>query len=426
MFEPKRKEDILTSYESAKTAYAALGVDTDAALAVLANTPVSLHCWQGDDVQGFEVHDDAVSGGGIMATGNYPGAARTPGQLRADAEKAMSLIPGKLRFSLHAIYAETDGKVVERDQLGPEHFTRWMEWSKARGIPLDFNPTFFAHPLANDGYTLSHADEAVRGFWVRHDIACRRIAEAMGRNQGGPCVINHWIPDGAKDQPVDRWGPRQRLTASLDEMLGAPVDTAYCKDAVECKLFGIGSEDYVVGSHEFYMGYAFTHDHVMICLDTGHFHPTETIHDKLSSILSFKNEILLHVSRGIRWDSDHVVIYNEDLRNIFQQLVRGNALGRANVALDFFDASINRVGAWVVGTRATKKAILDALLEPTELLRKMENCGDMASKMALLEEAKGLPMTAVWDRFCLENDAPVGLAWVNEMQNYDRDVIRKR
>jgi len=425
MFKQPTKAVIQCRYEAARRQYRDLGVDTDAALSRLQGVPISLHCWQGDDVRGFEVHDEAVAGGGIMATGNYPGAARTPDQLRADAEKAFALIPGKLRFNLHAIYAETGGKVVERDQLRPQHFAKWMDWAVARGICLDFNPTFFAHPKANDGYTLSHADEPIRSFWVRHAIACRRIAEAMGRKQKAPCIINHWIPDGAKDQPVDRWAPRRRLLQSLEEMFAAKVDTTYCQDAVESKLFGIGSEDYVVGSHEFYLGYALTHPQ-MLCLDMGHFHPTETIHDKISSVLTFKKDLLLHVSRGIRWDSDHVVILNDDIRCLFQQIVRGDAVERVNVALDFFDASINRIGAWVVGTRAVQKGILNALLEPVSLLMDMESSGDMASKLALLEELKTFPLGAVWDLYCLERGVPVGPAWIAEMQAYDRDVIRKR
>ncbi|MBN2449187.1 MAG: L-rhamnose isomerase [Lentisphaeria bacterium] len=425
MFQTRTREAIETQYQAAKAGYAALGVDTDAALDTLAATPISLHCWQGDDVRGFEVHEEAVGGGGIMATGNYPGPALTPAQLRADAEKAFSLIPGALRFNLHAIYAETGGKAVERDRLGPEHFQAWMAWSTSRGICLDFNPTFFAHPLANDGYTLSHPDPDVRAFWVRHAIACRRIAEAMGRNQKGPCYLNHWIPDGAKDQPIDRWSPRRHLLESLDAMMAADVDTAYCRDAVESKLFGIGSEDYVVGSHEFYLAYVMTHD-PMLCLDMGHFHPTETIHDKISSVLTFQKELLLHVSRGIRWDSDHVVILNDDIRCLFQQIVRGKALERTHVALDFFDASINRIGAWVVGTRAAQKGILLALLEPTDLLADLESSGRAAAKLALLEELKTFPAGAVWDMFCLQQDVPVGTAWIDAMQDYDRDVIRRR
>ncbi|NOY82888.1 MAG: L-rhamnose isomerase [Kiritimatiellaeota bacterium] len=424
-FREKDRRAVEAAYEAAKAQYTSLGVDADAALAVLAETPISVHCWQGDDVGGFEVQEEAVDGGGIMATGDFPGRARNADELRADASKAFSLIPGKLRFNLHAIYAETDGERVERDRLGPEHFRRWIDWGKANGVALDFNPTFFAHPLANSGYTLSSADENVRSFWVRHGIACRRIAEVMGRAQGGPCVINHWIPDGAKDQPTDRWGPRQRLMKSLDEMLAVPLDTAFCKDAVESKLFGIGSEDYVVGSHEFYLSYALRRG-VVLCLDMGHFHPTETIHDKLSAVLTFQDEILLHVSRGIRWDSDHVVVFNDDVRNVFLELVRGNALARTNIALDFFDASINRIGAWVIGTRSVLKALLYALLEPTERLRNMEADGDLAGKLALLEETKTLPFGAVWDMHCLNRGLPVGPAWLNEMYAYERDVLGTR
>ena len=425
MFTELSQDVIERNYEQAKNQYKMLGVDADAALAKLATTPISLHCWQGDDVQGFEVHEEAVSGGGIMATGNYPGAARNGDELRKDAEKAISLIPGTLRFSLHAIYAETDGVSVERDQLTPEHFSKWIDWSKRTGVKLDFNPTFFAHPMAESGYTLSSADEEVRQFWVRHGIASRRIAEAMGRAQGGPCAINHWIPDGAKDHPTDRWGPRQRLVQSLDQMLAADVDTAFCNDAVECKLFGIGSEDYVVGSHEFYLSYAVKHG-TMLCLDMGHFHPTETIHDKLSAIMTFQDELLLHVSRGIRWDSDHVVILNDDLRNLFIEMVRGNVLNRVNIALDFFDASINRIGAWAIGTRCAFKALLYALLEPTSMLQELEAGGDGAAKLALLEELKTMPFGAVWDMACLNGGAPVGTAWIREMQAYDAQVRAER
>ena len=426
MFAERTREQVDQAYDLARQQYALLGVDTDVALDTLRSVPISLHCWQGDDVSGFEVHEGGVDSGGLMATGNYPGAARTPDELRSDAAKAFSLIPGTLRFNLHAIYAETEGESVERDQLGPEHFAKWMDWAKANGVCLDFNPTFFAHPLAASGYTLSHADEAVRSFWVRHAIVCRKIAEAMGRAQGSPCVINHWIPDGAKDHPTDRWGPRRRLTQSLDEMMAAPVDTAFCKDAVESKLFGIGSEDYVVGSHEYYLAYAVKRDDVMICFDMGHYHPTEKIHDKLSAILLFEHEMLLHISRGIRWDSDHVVVLNDDVRNVFHELVRGNALGRTHVALDFFDASINRIGAWVIGTRASQKALLCALLEPTETVQSMESADNLAGKLALLEELKGMPFGAVWDAYCQAEGVPVGPAWLNEMERYDRDVIRKR
>jgi len=425
MFAQPTAEDVRRNYELARARYATLGVATDEKLARLADVAVSLHCWQGDDVAGFEVQEGGVDGGGIMATGNYPGAARDGHELRADATKAFSLIPGQLRFNLHAIYAETEGKRVERDQLTADHFRKWMDWAKATGVKLDFNSTFFAHPMANSGYTLSSADESVRQFWVRHAVACRRIGEAMGRAQGAPCCVNHWLPDGAKDHPTDRWGPRRRLVRSLDEMLSAPVDRQFCTDSVESKLFGIGSEDYVVGSHEFYLGYALTHD-VSPCLDMGHFHPTETIHDKLSAILTFADHLVLHVSRGIRWDSDHVVILNDDVKNVFHELVRGDALSRTSVALDFFDASMNRIGAWVIGTRCVVKAVLYALLEPTDRLRQMDGDGDLAGKLALLEEMKTMPFGAVWDMYCLRHDVPVGAAWINEMHQYDAEVVRKR
>ncbi len=301
-----------------------------------------------------------------------------------------------------------------------------MNWAKKLGIALDFNPTYFAHPLANTGYTLSSADEKTRKFWIRHGIACRKIAEAMGKAQNGPCFINHWIPDGAKDQPADRLAPRQRLVESYDEIFAADVSHEYCKDAVECKLFGIGSEDYVVGSHEFYMGYVMNRQNVMLTFDMGHFHPTETIHDKISSISLFRKELLVHVSRGVRWDSDHVVIFNEDLRNLFQELVRTDMLKHTAVALDFFDGSINRIGAWVVGTRAAQRAMLCALLEPSQMLRDFENAGDGAMKLALLEELKAMPWEAVYDEFCVRNNCEVGSAVINTLIDIDRNVIRKR
>ncbi len=413
------------AYELARQRYATLGVDTEEILEQLGRVAISLHCWQGDDVKGFELTEEATTGGGIMATGNFPGAARNGDELRADAEKAFSLIPGKLRFNLHAIYAETDGRVVARDELKPEHFGKWMQWARKTGIALDFNPTYFAHPMANSGYTLSSGDEAVRQFWIRHGIACRKIAAEMGRAQGSACVINHWIPDGAKDTPADRWSPRRRLMDSLDTILNSEIDSAFAKDAVECKLFGIGSEDYVVGSHEFYMGYGLTRK-PLICLDMGHFHPTETIHDKLSSILTFKDEVLLHVSRPIRWDSDHIVLFNDDVKNVFHELVRGEALSRANIALDFFDASVNRVGAWVIGTRAAFKAILYALLEPTRQIQEMETRGNLAGKLAMLEEMKGMPFGAVWDMHCLRCGVPVGADWLTAMHDYEKTVLLKR
>lgn len=425
MFETRTVEQIETSYEDAKQIYSKIGVDTDAALKKLAETPISLHCWQGDDVKGFETFDEATAGGGIMATGNYPGPATNADMLRKDAEKALSLIPGKKRFNLHAIYAETGGKAVSRDQLAPEHFAKWMQWSKENNIPLDFNPTFFAHSMADDNYTLSNKNDEIRNYWIRHAKACRKIAEEFGKNQGNPAIVNHWVPDGAKDQPIDRLGPRKRLKDSLDEIFSEKISKEYCLDALECKLFGLGSEDYVVGSHEFYLSYALTSE-LMLCLDMGHFHPTETIDDKLSAILLFKDELLLHVSRGIRWDSDHVVIFNDDLRNLFQQIIRCDALSKFHIALDFFDASINRIGAWVVGTRATQKALLFALLEPTQMLRDFENNSDGAMKLALLEELKLYPAGAVWDKYCLQQKVPAAASWINELIEYDRNVTRKR
>lgn len=426
MFQSFGKEQIEREYAAAKELYKSIGVDTDKALDTLANVAISLHCWQGDDVKGFEVHDTDVAGGGIMAIGNYPGPAINADMLRADAEKAFSLIPGKKRFNLHAIYAETDGTPVDRDQIKPQHFAKWMDWAKKLGIALDFNPTFFAHPKANDGYTLAHADNEIRTFWINHDKACRRIAEAIGKAQGCPCVVNHWMPDGAKDQPFDRLSPRKRMADSLDQIFAEPIDPKYCKDAFESKLFGLGSEDYVVGSHEFVMGYAMSRKNVMVCLDMGHFHPTETIHDKISALLCFKDELLLHVSRGVRWDSDHVVILNEDIRNLFQQIVRGGFLPKVNIALDFFDASINRIGAWAIGTRAAQKGLLCALLEPAALLADFENNNDGAMKLALLEELKTFPVGAVWNMFCQQQGVPSSAAWIDALIDYDRNVIRKR
>lgn len=404
-----------TLYHEAKRAYARLGVDTDKAIRAALKVPVSLHCWQGDDVAGFEVKKGPL-GGGIMATGNYPGRARNGDELRADLATAMALLPGKHRVNLHAIYAETNGKFVERDQLKPEHFSKWIAWAKRRRIGLDFNPTFFAHPKASDGFTLSHVDDATRTFWIRHGQACRRIAAVMAKELGSPCVINHWIPDGAKDLPTDRWSPRVRLTGALDRLLKEKLPGVV--DCVEGKLFGLGSEDYVVGSTEFYSHYALTRG-VVLCLDMGHFHPTETIHDKISAFLQFHKKLLLHVSRPIRWDSDHIVIFNDDLRAVFQEIVRGNALDRAFFALDYFDASINRIAAYVIGARAARKALLAALLEPASLPQ-LEG----AQKLAALEDLKTMPFGAVWEQLCESNGAPVD--WFGTVQRYEKEVLAKR
>lgn len=415
------------AYAAARRVYAELGVDTDKAIATAGRIPVSLHCWQGDDVRGLETRSGSETSGGIMATGNYPGVARTGDELRADMLQAARLIPGTKRANIHAFYAETGRQRVDRDKLKPQHFARWMAWSKKHNIPLDFNPTFFAHPLAASGFTLSSADEKVRQFWIRHGIASRVIAEAMARNQGGPCVCNFWIPDGAKDIPADRWSPRARLIDSYDQIFARSkkVDPKRCIDAVEAKLFGIGSEEYVVGSHEFYLGYALTRP-CMPCFDMGHFHPTEGIHDKLSSVLQFKKNILVHVSRPIRWDSDHIVIFNDDLRAVFLELQRGGALERVFLALDFFDASVNRIAAWTIGARATQQALLYALLDPTQALKDLERRGDGAGKLALMEHMKTMPFDAVWNKYCLEQKVPVGLAWLDVVRDYETRVLSKR
>lgn len=402
-------------FEFAKDAYAEWGVDVEAAITAALEVPISIHCWQADDVRGFEVHEGALDSGGIMATGNFPGAARCADEVRTDLEQVVKWVPGRHRVNLHAIYGETGGKPVARDEIGPEHFARWMDWASEHDLGLDFNPTFFAHPKAADGYTLSHPDPETRAFWVRHGIASRRIAAAMAKRQGTECVINHWIPDGHKDNPANRWGPRARLIESLDAMLAEKLDG--CTDAVESKLFGLGSEDYVVGSFEFYCSYALTRG-TLLCLDMGHFHPTESVADKVSSLLQFLPRLLLHVSRPIRWDSDHVVILNDDLRNLFLEVARGKALDRTVVALDFFDASIQRIGAYVTGIRATRKAILYGLLDPTARLQGYEQAGKGAQKLALMEEAKTLPFGLVWNELCARAGVP-GPEWIADLDAYE-------
>ena len=411
------------AYALAKERYAALGVDTDAALQKLTTIPISLHCWQGDDVIGFEDPDRSLSGG-IMTTGNYPGKARTPDELRQDLDLAYSLIPGTHRLNLHAIYLEA-GKKVLRNEIRPEHFAGWVDWAKANNHGVDFNPTCFSHPLADDGFTLAHPDAGIRQFWIEHCIASREIGAYFGSELGSTAVTNVWIPDGYKDTPVDRLGPRQRLQDSLDQVFAKPLDPAHNLDAVECKLFGIGSESYVVGSHEFYMGYASSRQK-LLCLDAGHFHPTETIADKISSVLLYVPELLLHVSRGVRWDSDHVVTLTDELQAIMQELVRGNFLERTHIGLDFFDASINRVAAWTIGTRNAVRALLLALLEPIGQLRQLEAAGDFTARLALLEELKGLPFGAIWDHYCQQQNVPVGYGFMDEIRAYEKQVLAQR
>ncbi|MCL6589477.1 MAG: L-rhamnose isomerase [Firmicutes bacterium] len=415
---------ISENYQPAKEAYAFFGVDTDAALATLEKISISLHCWQGDDVTGFE-GVDGLSGGGILATGNYPGRARNGEELRRDLQTALSLIPGKHRVNLHAIYAETEGNKVDRDQLTVAHFQKWIHWAKSQGIGLDFNPSFFSHPLAGSGFTLASKDEKVRRFWVEHGKRSREIAAAIGKELGSPAINNIWIPDGSKDLPVDRKGYRQILKQSLDEILERQFDRKYLIDSVESKLFGIGSEAFVVGSHEFYLGYALQKD-ILLCLDMGHFHPTEVISDKIPAILTFAKGILIHVSRGIRWDSDHVVILNDDLMALAQEVKRSNSFDRTYFALDFFDASINRITAWVTGARALLKAILIALLEPTDLLLEEEAKGRFGHRLALMEEFKTLPYQAVWDQYCAAKNCPVGVNWLKQVDAYEEKVLRLR
>ncbi len=418
------QKQIENAFALAEERYEVMGVNVRRALKRLTEIPISLQCWQGDDVQGFE-HTNSELGGGLAVTGNYPGKATTPEQLRADLAEALSLIPGKHRLNLHACYAETNGKRVERDELEPGHFRNWMDWAKRKGLGLDFNPTFFMHPKAADGFTLAHRDPAIRAFWIQHGIACRKIGAAIGKALGKTCVTNLWIPDGYKDAPADRKTPRERLTESLDAIFAKPIDARYNLDAVESKLFGIGSESYVVGSHEFYLGYAIKNKK-LLCLDTGHFHPTEAVSDKISAVLGSLDEILLHVSRGVRWDSDHVVVLSDELLAIAQELVRGAYLDRVHIGMDYFDASINRIAAWVIGARAVLKALLIALLEPTGKLREVEDAGDYTSRLALLEELKTLPFGAIWDFYCMKAGVPAGEDWLAEIKRHERQILSSR
>lgn len=417
------ESQIQQSYDLAKERYAALGVDPARALSVLEKVTISLHCWQGDDVGGFENPGGELSGG-IATTGNYPGKARSANELRRDLDVVYSLLPGHHRLNLHAIYLETD-KPVERDAIEPRHFSTWLDWAKANQHGLDFNPTCFSHPKAADGFTLSHRDPGIRKFWIEHCIASRKIGEFFGKELGSPAVTNIWIPDGYKDTPADRCTPRELLRDSLDAILAEKIDPRYNLDAVEPKLFGIGSESYVVGSMEFYTGYALTRK-ILLTLDSGHFHPTETIADKISSLLLYLDQLLLHVSRGVRWDSDHVVTFNDDLQVIAQEIVRNEALDRIHIGLDYFDASINRLAAWAIGARNTLRALLNALLEPVEILQKFEAEGDFSSRLALQEELKSFPAGAVWDYYCLQQDVPVGMDIMKVIKDYEKKELSKR
>lgn len=418
-------KSIEQAYLLAKDRYAAIGVDVDAALEKLPLVPVSIHCWQGDDVGGFERAGGTELTGGIQATGNHTGKARTIEELRTDFIMALSLIPGNHRMNLHASYLDNGGAFIDRDEIEIKHFQSWIDWAKGKLHGMDFNPTYFSHDKSADGFTLSHPDKGIRNFWIEHGIACRKIGTEMGRQLGTTTVSNCWIPDAYKDIPADRVSPRQRLTDSLDKIYAETIDPMLHLDAIECKLFGIGGESYTVGSHEYYLGYAVSRQKVL-CLDAGHFHPAEMISEKISSILMFCPGLLLHVSRPVRWDSDHVVIFDEELQQIAKELVRSGELNRVYVGLDFFDASINRVAAWVIGTRNMIKALLYAMLEPIDTLRTAENKMDYTQRLALFEELKTMPWPAVWDYYCMKQDVPVGIVWLDQLKKYERDVLSNR
>ena len=416
---------IQKSYDIAKEKYAALGVNTEEVLSKLEKISISMNCWQGDDVGGFETPDAELGGGGIQVTGNFPGKPRNVEELRRDMEMAYSQIPGNHRLNLHSIYGEFGGQYVDRDQYEPTHFQGWIDWAKQQNLKLDFNCTCFSHPKAEDGYTLSSKSKETRDFWIEHTKRCRRISAHIGKELNSPCIHNLWIPDGSKDNPVDRFGHRKLLVESLDNIFSEQLSALEMKDAVECKLFGIGSEAFVVGSHEFYLGYAISRNK-MICFDLGHFHPTELVADKISAALQFVDELLIHTSRGVRWDSDHVVILNDDVRMLTEEIVRSNALEKVNIALDFFDASINRIGAWAVGTRSTIKALLLAMLEPRQKLLEYENNGQLFERLALLEEMKTMPFGDVWNYYCMTKEAPAGTQLIDNIRKYEQDVLGNR
>ncbi len=416
-----KTEMVKKAYELAKERYAQIGIDTDSILEQIKQIPISIHCWQADDVAGFENPDGQLTGG-IQATGNYPGKARTMEELRSDILKATTLVAGTHRVNVHAIYGEFGGEFVDRDQIEVKHFQGWIDWAKKHNLKLDFNSSSFSHPKSGD-LTLSNPDPEIRNFWIEHTKRCRAISEAIGEAQGDPCIMNLWIHDGSKDTTVNRLEYRRLLKDSLDQIFEQKYDNM--KDCIESKLFGIGAESYTVGSHDFYMGYGVTNQK-MVTLDTGHFHLTESVADKISSLLLFTPEIMLHVSRPVRWDSDHVTTMNDDTLELAKELVRCDALDRVHIGLDYFDASINRIGAYVVGIRATQKCLLQALLEPIQQLREYEGCGQLFERLALLEESKSLPWNAVWDMFCQVNNVPVGEDYIADVQTYEAEVTSKR
>jgi L-rhamnose isomerase len=413
------------AYAWSREKYAGIGVDTDKALSRLQSVSLSIHCWQGDDVGGFENASAGLAGSGLQVTGSYRGKARNVEELRSDLRQAFALIPGRHRLNLHAMYGEFGGRPVDRNEIEPGHFRGWVEWAKQENLKLDFNATCFAHPKASAGFTLSSKDPAIRKFWTDHVKLCRKISAYMGRELQAPCLHNLWIPDGSKDIPVDRWTHRALLKESLDEIYETGYSPLQMKDALESKLFGIGSEAFVVGSHEFYLGYAFTKGKI-VCLDLGHFHPTESVADKISAVLQFSDEILIHVSRGVRWDSDHVVLLTDEIRGLAEEIVRSQALERTHLALDYFDASMNRIGAWVLGARAALRGLLIALLEPQAKLEELDGAGNVLARLAALEELKAMPFGPVWDQFCLQNGAPPGDLWLRDVEAYEKTYLAKR
>ncbi len=417
--------DVEKGYELAKEYYAQYGIDVDKVLEICDKTPISMHCWQGDDVIGLEKKEGGLSGG-IQTTGNYPGRSRNGEELRADIEKAMSFIPGELKVNVHANYQEAD-TFVDRNEIEPKHFEKWAKWAKEKGIGLDFNPTYFSHPKSENG-TLSALDDETRAFWVEHGIRCRKIGEYFYKETGKPCVINHWTPDGDKEFPVDTLGPRLRLKDSYDKIFEATKDVEGVIDGIESKVFGIGVESFTAGSHEFCMGYVMkaNKDHIIMTLDTGHYHPTEMVSAKLGSVFAFSDSVLLHVSRPIRWDSDHVVAFDDETKAIMEELVRMNKLDKTYIATDFFDASINRIAAWVIGLRNTRKAILAALLQPVEMMKKLEADGDVSGRLAVTQEFKAAPFSLVWDYYCKKSNKGVGLEWLDEVRKYEKEVLLAR
>ena len=414
---------LLKGYEYAKDVFTEKGIDIDAAMDIIDSVAISMHNWQGDDVVGFD--NEGALAGGIATTGDYMGRARTPGELRQDLKKSMEMIPGAKRLNLHACYGENIAKGIDRDAYTIEHFQRWVDWAKEMGIALDFNPTFFSHPMMDGNFSLASRDDKKRKFWIEHGKRCREIGAEFGKQLGNTCIVNHWMPDGYKDVPADTAVLRKLMAASLDEMMEDKMNPEYMKDALESKLFGLGIESYTVASHEFSYGYAITRD-ILYTLDAGHFHPTETISTKLSAVLQFVDEVLLHVSRGVRWDSDHVVIWDDELQNIMSEILLNGYEKRVHIGLDYFDASINRLACWIIGMRNSRKALLKAALTPIEKIRNAEDAGDYTSRLALLEENKSLPFAPVWDYYCMKSGVPVGEKWLDEIKEYERTTLSKR